>query len=331
MQYFRLLIISFGATVLLDACATAPDPATAYAEQPGPYAVKVVESVAVRDPVQERDVTLRVSYPDGEGPFPLIVYSHGAFCYPQLYAGVIDHWVSHGYVVVQPNHLDSPNLGKLNPAVIKILLTSRLRDMVFVLDEMDAIEAAVGGLAGKIDRERIAAGGHSFGGMIAQTMSGMMLKMPADESFADYSDSRFDVAVVMSGVGPNTMMDGTVMAEEGFAGLQKPLFASGGSLDTGNVGTGIEYPWEWRLAAYTYAPEGDKYWLALQNADHYMGGLICRENRGGSADPEGLAIVRAANTTFLNAYLKDDALALAFLQNADFGAMTDGRAELKLK
>jgi len=233
--------------------------------------------------------------------------------------------------VIQPNHLDSPNAGKINPAHIPILLSSRIRDMVFVLDEQAAIEARVDGLAGKIDSDKVAAAGHSFGGMIAQTMTGMQLKMPADDSFADYSDPRFDVAVVMSGVGPNTMMDGTSMAEEGFAGLQKPLFASGGSLDTGNVGTGIEYPWEWRLSAYTLAPEGDKYWLALQDSDHYFGGLICRENRGGPDDPEGMALVRAANTTFLNAYLKDDELALEFLRTADFGAISGGRAELQWK
>ena len=80
------------------------------------------------------------------------------------------------------------------------------------------------------------------------------------------------------------------------------------------------------MSGYTLSPPGDKYWVALENADHYLGGLICRDNRGGEADPEGVAIDRAMTTAFLDAYVREDVSALDFLQTADVEALTGGRA-----
>ena len=37
-----------------------------YSVEPGPYEARIVESLAVFDPVQDREVTLRVIYPDAE-------------------------------------------------------------------------------------------------------------------------------------------------------------------------------------------------------------------------------------------------------------------------
>ena len=43
--------------------------------------------------------------------------------------------------------------------------------MSYILDSLDDIAAAVPGLNGKIDRNRIAASGHSFGGQIALALT----------------------------------------------------------------------------------------------------------------------------------------------------------------
>ena len=299
--------------------------------QAGPYAVRAVDPVVVRDAVQSRDVSLRVTYPDGSGPFPVIVFSHGAFCYPQLYAEITDHWVSHGYIVVLPNHLDSPNNGKLSPGALQSLMWSRIRDMSFALDALDQIEAQVSDMRGITDRAHMAVAGHSFGGLIAMIKSGLTLENPEDGIQADHSDDRFDAAVILSGVGPTAMVDGTVLAESAFSGLTGPLFASGGTKDEGNVGTGEKFPWQWRMSGYILAPPGDKYYLVLKDADHYLGGLLCRENRGGEPDPEAVEIVRMATTAFLNAYLKGDAAAKHFLRDTDFTTLTSGRAQLDYK
>ena len=289
-----------------------------YKLEPGPYSTSIVESTVLHDAVQERDVTLRVIYPEADGPLPLVVFSSGMFCFPQMYDQITSHWASHGYIVVLPNHLDSPNLGKIKPEYLAKLLSSRIRDMSFVLDELGEVEAVIDL---KVDPRKIAVAGHSFGGMISMVKSGLDLK--ADEYIyaGKTTDDRFTATVVMSGVGQMNQM-----TENAFDGLTGPLIATGGTLDVGNVGTGVEYPWEWRMSGFTLSPPGDKYSVALENADHYLGGLICRDNRGGDADPEGVAIDRAMTTAFLDAYLKADASAMNFLKTADVAAITQGRA-----
>ena len=302
---------------------------------PGPYEVQVAENVVLFDAKQNRQVAVRVTWPDGDGPFPLVVFSHGAFCYPDQYANVTDFWVSHGYIVVFPNHLDSPYSPKMSGAAVTRLLTSRSRDMSLVLDSTSELESAVPGLNGRIDRDRAAVAGHSFGGMIAMIKSGLKMKDQRSGDPVPMADPRFQAAVIMSGVGQMTPMTAApavpTMASDAFQGLTGPLISSGGTLDEGNVGSGQIFPWQWRLAPYYLSPEGDKYYLAFENSDHYLGGMICRTNRGGDADPVAVETLGAAQTAFLDAYVKGDQRALGWLRSNNFSSLSDGRAEFKFK
>ena len=121
------------------------------------------------------------------------------------------------------------------------------------------------------------------------------------------------------------------MAPNAFTGLTGPLIASGGTLDEGNVGTGEIFPWQWRMSGYIDSPPGDKYSLVLNDADHYLGGMICRDNKGGVADPVAVDSVRAAQTAFLDAYVKQDAKAKDWLRSADFAASSGERATFEYK
>lgn len=303
--------------------------------QPGPYEVRVNGELILYDVEQDRDVKMRVTWPSGPGPYPLVAFSHGAFCYPQQYANVTDFWVSHGYIVVLPDHLDSPNGPKMSGRDLPNLLTSRVRDMSFILDSRYALEEQIPELKGKIDFDRSAVAGHSFGGMIAMIKSGLKMEAQVDGAPMQLADKRFQAAVVMSGVGqmkPMTALPQVpTMSADAFQGLQGPLIATGGTLDEGNVGTGEIFPWQWRMAAYTESPPGDKYYLALDKSDHYLGGLICRDNMGGEDDPVAVATVRAVQTAFLDAYIKGDDRAFDWLAQADIATLSEGRATFESK
>lgn len=320
------ILVTMLTAALLAACAAGGSTVDRLA--PGPYQVATNDSVALKDQIYARDLNLRVRYPAGAGTekFPLIVFSHGAFCYPQQYANVTDFWVSHGYIVAFPDHLDSPNLGKIDPRKLAILLKSRVHDMSLVLDSIAEIETAVPELAGRIDTERQAVAGHSFGGMIAMVKSGLYMKESEQDPAITFADPRFDATVVLSGVGQMEQM-----ADNAFDGLTGPLIASGGTLDAGNVGTGETYPWEWRMSPYTLAPPGDKYSIWLTDADHYMGGQICRDNLGGEDDPETARVVRAADLAFLDAYVKGDRRARRWLNDNDWAAISSNRATFAAK
>jgi pimeloyl-ACP methyl ester carboxylesterase len=244
------------------------------------------------------------------------------------YAAVQDDWVSHGYVVLAPAHLDELSAGRtfgLDSGAL--LIGTRLAEVSLALDSIDVIEDQVPELKDRVDTRRAAVAGHSFGGMIAQIKAGLTLKdFKGGPEPVSFRDPRFVAAVIMSGVGPMPQM-----TDDAFSKLTLPLFASGGTEDLGVTGAGPTHPWRWRLGAYDLAPAGDKYAVWLRDGDHYLGGLICRSDRVNKPDPDGAAAVAAASRLFLDAYLRNDRKASEFLEHADLREFTAGRATLERK
>ncbi|MGB1876090.1 MAG: alpha/beta hydrolase family protein [Rhodospirillaceae bacterium] len=293
----------------------------------GDHDVNVTYPVNLDRPDRLVPLSVRVTWPADEGPFPLVVFSQGALCPKNMYAAVTDHWTSHGYVTIAPLHMDSESNGfGFRDLAGKDLVGERIADMTYILDSLESIENVAPGLAGKIDRERIAAAGHSFGGQIALAMTGLEITDATTKAPVDVGDDRYDVAVVLSGVGPlPNIVDGA------FTRYVGPVYSSGGTKDLGATGQGPVHPWPWRMAAYFDTPPGDKYGVVLDEGDHYYGGLICRETAGGAPDYEGLSIIRGTSTAFLDAYLKDDSDAKEFLTKTDVKALTNNRATLEHK
>jgi predicted dienelactone hydrolase len=300
---------------------------TLYKFDPGPLEVKVIDELTFHDAVQVRDVRIRVLYPDGVGPYPVVVYSTGMFCFPQMYDLVTRHWVSHGYIVLQPNHLDSPN--NVRPPTmeeLEVVLPSRARDVSFVLDSLEDIGERAN-IEARIDDQRLAVAGHSFGAGITMIKTGLYLKEEFKGPYGETYDERFQAAVVMSGMGHGMEQ----FADNAFDGIRRPLMATGGSRDIGRVDPGGLTATEWRMQPFLLAPPGDKYSVITEGTDHYMGGLICSEKKGDNPDPEAAAIVRAMTTAFLDAYLKNDAAAQGFLKSVDVPTLTDGKARYQYR
>jgi len=85
-----------------------PAPESAASKQePGPFRVQTVTKLVLRDEKRQKDLPLRVSHPDGRGPFPIIVWSHGMFGSKDGYLPLTEFWTGHGYIVIQPTHTDS--------------------------------------------------------------------------------------------------------------------------------------------------------------------------------------------------------------------------------
>ena len=313
-------------TVLLSVTPAFAGVTDIYKSLRGGEDVNVVYPVQLDRPDRKVPLTVRVTWPAGNGPYPLVVFSQGAVCPKNMYAAVTDHWTSHGYVTISPLHIDSESNGFGFRDLAGVdLMKERVADMTYVLDALDSIEDAVPGLAGKIDRDRIAAAGHSFGGQIAMAMTGLDV-LDAGNQPLPAADERYDIAVILSGVGPMPNI-----VEGAFARYTTPVYASGGTKDLGATGRGPIHPWPWRMAAYFETPPGDTYGVVLDEGDHYYGGLICRETAGGPPDYDGLSIIRGTSTAFLDAYLKGDAAAQSFLATADLSDLTNHRASLERK
>lgn len=290
----------------------------------GPLAVNAAETVTFHIDEQDKDLRLRVTYPDGPGPYPVIVFSHGALSSKDLYNRIADHWASHGYVTILPTHLDSESLGysfRSNVPREKIFF-GRIGDMTFALEHLDDIARAAG-IPGKIDTNRIAVAGHSFGVWIALIKAGLPVIMP-DGSRKSFADPRVKAMVAYNGTG---QMD--QVPEERWGDVRVPVFAASGTNDPGATGDGVLRPWRWRMGAYDLTGGTDKYAVSITMGDHYYGGLICREGTPGPQDPSGLALVNGMSTTFLDAYLKGEASARKVMKSIDLSAVTDGRGFLE--
>ncbi len=77
-----------------------------YGISPGAYPVRAVRDLVIDDSARERELEVSVFYPEGKEQFPLLLFSHGNWSDKDSYDRVIDHWVSHGYIVIAPNHFD---------------------------------------------------------------------------------------------------------------------------------------------------------------------------------------------------------------------------------
>lgn len=73
--------------------------------------------------------------------------------------------------------------------------------MHFILDHLDQIEATVPGLAGRLDRSRIAAVGHSMGGHTVGMLAGMRVTDPHDGQQVNLAEPRIKAGVLIGALG----------------------------------------------------------------------------------------------------------------------------------
>ena len=303
------------------ATAARGDAVKLYKAQTGPDPTAVATPIEIEIPERNRNLILRISYPTSTGVFPLIVFFHGALCSADGYAALADHWASHGYVVMLPSHPESGRPGSVDPNQQNQIFLEQVVDMSSVLDSLDAIENQIEPLRHAIDPTRVAAAGHSMGALIATVVSGLGRVEP-DGGRLNLRDDRFDVAVLLSGPGPLPLTP-----EDAWESVTLPTLVTTGTRDHANRG-GEGATWEWRLGAFRLTPPGDKFGLVIDQADHFLGGMLCAERAEGSPDREAFAIVKSISTAFLDAYLKQDAAARTYLHDGAVSDASNGRAEL---
>ncbi len=187
-----------------------------------------------------KQLPVRISYPVGQSRFPVIVFSHGNGSKGDMYKGFTDYWASHGYVVLQPTHVDSKSLGfvaeRQNMRVMyqqMLLVTdTRRQDMSFIVDSLDDIEEMFPDLENKLDENKLVAAGHSMGAATAMIVSGMTLVNPMDGYEETSDEDRFKVLLMISD--PTNM---ALMPPQPWKGVKIPTLISTGTNDFSDVGS----------------------------------------------------------------------------------------------
>jgi len=204
------------------------------------------------------------------GPYPLVVFSSGFDISAEAYAGLLAHWASAGYVVVDPTY---PYTDPSSPAGIdENDIVNHPADLRFVLSAILQSSAAPGGLlSGLVDPSEIAVVGHSDGADVTLATAANSCCL----------DTRVRAAVIMSGA-ELASLGGTY-----YPSKVVPIMVVQGTSDTIN-------PQACSIQLYDGAPS-PKYYLSLLGAEHGPPYL----------DPGPYQSVVATTTTdFLNGYLK---------------------------
>ncbi|WP_438872633.1 alpha/beta hydrolase family protein [Paractinoplanes pyxinae] len=126
----------------------------------------------------DRPLPTTVWLPQGDGPFPLILFSHGLGGKPSDYRELLTTWARAGFVVAAPAYPHtSASAAEFN--VLDVI--NQPSDASYVITE------TLAKLGGAVDKSRIAAAGHSAGGV---TTLGL---------FSGNRDTRLRAGVVLAG------------------------------------------------------------------------------------------------------------------------------------
>lgn len=80
------------------------------------YAVGTIDDFALRDSSRNKEVHVRISYPEAKGSFPVVLFSHGYGGSKNGYRALTRYWAARGYVTVQPSHNDAERSRRLGSA-----------------------------------------------------------------------------------------------------------------------------------------------------------------------------------------------------------------------
>ena len=296
---------------MLSGCARHVSQRSPYAS-PGPYHFTIVEQEWF-DASRARTIPVRMYVPVGVANPPVVVFSHGTANGRDGYSYLGSHWASHGFLSVHPEHAgagrDLERKGPLANMVADDDPAMRdfyPRDLIFVMQELGR-RSPVAGLGGtRVDGSSgnaahatgdrrpvtVAVAGHSMGAYAVLALAGLRV---GDVSYADPH--------VVAGI-PISMSED--FPPETYASISIPLLHITGTNDMSLVyGT---LPRHRRVPFESIRGGGDEYLVTIAGGTH--------STPSEDETPENRRahdVIRASTTAFLDAYLRHDAKAAAWL------------------
>jgi predicted dienelactone hydrolase len=238
---------------------------------------------------------LRLTAPAIGDALPIVILSHGfgpSSYIPSKdgYAPLAQFWAERGVAVIQPTHASS-KIGGLDPDLPEgpFFWRERVVEMRAILDQLVEIERQAPAIAGRLDHDRIAVAGHSFGGHTCSLLLGGRLQGE------DFSDPRIRAGILLATPGRG----GADLKPEhatrfpffdvDFSAIDVPTLVVCGADDDPNF---TPRGPEWHADAFHDAP-GANALLTISGVGHGLGGIAGLDARETEVeDPEALEATR---------------------------------------
>lgn len=282
-------------------------------------APRVHEAIWV-DPHRNRPVPVRCYLPDAAADaVPVVVFSHGLGGTRRVYAHLGRYLAALGYLSVHPQHRGSDAAlfrrrsvlwGFIDAVGDPAHRRARVEDLRFVLDRL--LAGAVPGV--RIDRDRIAVGGHSYGAWAALELMGQT-SLPGIEP-----DPRPAAVFAVSPIGPGIWG----LEADSWDDLRGPAFFLTGDEDT-TIGTA-----DWRSRRVPFRRGGGRpAWLVVvERARHHAFGDYHFPYRDIHRDPRHHLWMLATLGAFLDATVRGDPAARAWLASDAAAHLSDGEVQI---
>ncbi|MGD0382066.1 MAG: dienelactone hydrolase [Thermoguttaceae bacterium] len=312
-SYWCRRFVCILAVNLLPLAAGAADRAYDPLNVPDLHGVRTLD-ITVKDEGRNREIPIRVYLPTQTTPQPVVLFSHGLGGSREGCAYLGEHWAARGYVAVFLQHPGSDSsvwkdkpiderMADMRQAAGLQNFLLRVKDVPAVLDQINRWnKSSSHALAGRLDMDRVGMSGHSFGAITTQALSGQS----AQGGMFSFTDSRIKAAIAMSPSSPRQGVD----PKQAFVGVKIPWMLMTGTKDVAPIG---DADVKSRLAVFPALPPGGKYELVLDRAEHSAFSDRALPGDTEKRNPNHHRVILALSTAFWDTWLRDDAVAKAWL------------------
>lgn len=285
------------------------------------------------DAKRDRDVPVTIYAPEGAGPFPIVIFSHGLGGSRDGYEYLGRHWAEHGYICVHLQHLGSddavwrnaPLLGRTKTlakaAANPQNAVNRTADVSFALDELERLNQSASPWQQRLALDQIGVAGHSFGAYTALAVAGQVFR-PGVAAARPSPDPRIKAIIPLSAPVPANHQ----RLDAAYAAVTIPALHMTGTRDDSPIGDTKAAE---RRLPFEHCRHSDQFLITFQDGDHML--FSGRGSRTTRRDKQDREWILKSSTAFWDAYLRHDEKAKAWLVNDFKGELgKDGTLEVKL-